>query len=143
MQSEVNMPLGIGDFIASFKGDTPGHPFRGNQFEGGSGVDNGGESASKRGEIIDNLKKKGLSPVEKMGNQLKHGDVVIDDDKKVWLVTSASPVNVVASAVTAPHSDRSGLFIQNGPGQSLELDKKHIVAGNEKQYAKTIKEERK
>lgn len=30
-------PFGIGDFIASFKGDTPGHPFRGNQWEGGSG----------------------------------------------------------------------------------------------------------
>lgn len=31
------LPFGIGDFVASFKGDTPGHPFRGNQFEGGSG----------------------------------------------------------------------------------------------------------
>lgn len=38
----MNRPFGIGDFLlelkeASFKGDTPGHPFRGNQFSGGSG----------------------------------------------------------------------------------------------------------
>lgn len=33
----MNKPLGIGDFISSFKGDTPGHPFRGNQWSSGSG----------------------------------------------------------------------------------------------------------
>lgn len=35
----MNRPPGIGDFVASFKGDSPGHPFRGNQYEGGSGDD--------------------------------------------------------------------------------------------------------
>lgn len=35
---------GIGDFIASFKGDSPGHPFRGNQYGEGGGASLGGES---------------------------------------------------------------------------------------------------
>lgn len=36
----MNRPLGIGDFIASFKGDSPGHPFRGNQWTGVGGDKN-------------------------------------------------------------------------------------------------------
>lgn len=30
------LPFGIGDFVASFKGEAEGHPFRGNQYDQGS-----------------------------------------------------------------------------------------------------------
>lgn len=37
----MNKPPGIGDFVASLKGDAPGHPFRGNQWGGGKGSASG------------------------------------------------------------------------------------------------------
>lgn len=55
------LPFGIGDFLielkeATFKGDSPGHPFRGNQFEGGSGA--GGDISTN----TDNWRKGSYSP---------------------------------------------------------------------------------
>lgn len=52
----MNRPFGIGDFVASFKGDTPGHPFRGNQYEGGSGE--GGSSKYDESSPLYSIEKK-------------------------------------------------------------------------------------
>lgn len=45
------LPFGIGDFVATFKGDYEGHPFRGNQWEGGgsSGAESEGSQSGAGG----------------------------------------------------------------------------------------------
>lgn len=78
------LPFGIGDFLATFKGDTPGHPFRGNQFEGGSGS---GESSHDVEGAIEKIAQHNQRQNEL--EQFNKTHVKPNDKVSTWVHTSA------------------------------------------------------
>lgn len=51
---------GIGDFVASFKGESEGHPFRGNQYgQGGTSSESSGEDRAVFEKVSNRIVKRG------------------------------------------------------------------------------------
>lgn len=62
------LPFGIGDFIVSLKGESEGHPFRGNQYSGSSGSGNEDYPSKEEDYFDDNYSPSFTSPEAKAGD---------------------------------------------------------------------------
>jgi hypothetical protein len=125
----IPQKFGIGDYVATLKGDSPGHPFRGNQYEGGAG---GGESSGgnyktssmSRDEAFNELE--GMSDEFNLWNPENEGDTIhiAEDNDGNVIAFMQSTGNVIYDVES----------LKKGAGTQLvdEMKKKHdyLMADN-------------
>lgn len=111
----MNRPLGIGDFLielkeASFKGDTPGHPFRGNQYDGGAGVGESNNHLVASGELekLNSREKKALSEIPQSSNHQPIAEEIMNNGKIAHFVRVGNP---------SYGSSDNGLVMRGGDGK--------------------------
>lgn len=62
------LPFGIGDFVASLKGESAGHPFRGNQFSSGGSAR---AEFEKHPEIVKRAITQGVTDIGQLSSEEK------------------------------------------------------------------------
>lgn len=124
----TRLSFGIGDFVASLKGEAEGHPFRGNQY-GGSGAGGeslgGGSKASRQYEKTTEGRNKKLSDIAE-GDTITHGG-------KDWDVLAVNRIGGKQNrhdVIVKPQGEPRRKTVQGvglNKGKTLEVDQSRAL----------------